>query len=447
MAMCLVWLSGEPGLLWRGIAFVMLFGYVVWQGYRYGVVPKLSELFNGLTQEQVEKRKIVAFAGASWAQHSWTNRQHILTRVSSAHPVLYVEPRVWLPRHVWRMRHFPRRIKDFFMQLVWFRRERGGLFIVSQANLIPGSRRWRIVARFNHVLNRWWLLLRVKALGFSDKRRRVMWIYDTEAAEYLPDFAGATVLYDCVDDHATQAGLDRNPDLVHREEKAIFAAADIVTVTSSRLFEMKQGKARRVELVLNAGDTRLYKEKENFDSLPIELQRIAKPIMGSVGALDAYKYDFELLVAVASAHHEWNFVFIGAPVVDNASRALRELQSLPNVHMLGAVDREDVPSYVYHFNVCLIPYQANSYNEASFPLKFWEFMATGLPIVVSGLPELKPYKDLIGYAHLRDEFGVLIARALEDPGDGMARRDLAAEHSWELRATRLLELLDSVPGV
>jgi glycosyltransferase involved in cell wall biosynthesis len=113
--------------------------------------------------------------------------------------------------------------------------------------------------------------------------------------------------------------------------------------------------------------------------------------------------------------------------------------------MTGAIKRKEVPVYVNTFDVCIIPYQANRYNEASFPLKFWEFMATGKPIVATGVPELKEYSDVVGYAESSEEFIKLSEVWLSDSKKGSEERmSLAEEHSWNKRTERLLELLESV---
>jgi glycosyltransferase involved in cell wall biosynthesis len=161
-----------------------------------------------------------------------------------------------------------------------------------------------------------------------------------------------------------------------------------------------------------------------------------------VGALDAYKFDFDLLYEAARSRPSWSFVFVGAPVVDQHAQELKKLQRLPNVHIVGTIARQAVPAFVGAFDVCLIPYRQSRYNAASFPLKFWEFMASGKPIVVTGVPELKEYTQHIGYAEGVDSFLAAAEEALTSGARGAeARRSLAAEHSWQARANALLALI------
>ena len=242
-----------------------------------------------------------------------------------------------------------------------------------------------------------------------------------------------------------QAGVNRNPKRVHKEERAILKRADLVTVTSKRLLKMKRRYTKNIHLVLNAGDVELYTKqisKESKAKAYDAMHSIPRPILGSVGALDSYKYDFELLIQSAAEHPEWQFVFVGSPVVEQKTRELRTLRKLPNVHMLGSVPREHVPAYVAYFDICLIPYKNNMYNEASFPLKFWEFMATGKPIVASGVPELTEYESMIAYANSPKEFSQKVADILQkNESISQQRMALASKHGWENRANELKKLL------
>jgi len=432
-----VWLFSEPGLAWRLSVFILLGGYIVWEARRSKLLPSVWKLARGSDDLQ---KKIVCFAGAAYDLPYWTNRQHIMSRMAKHYPVLYVEPRVWFLRQIIRK---PGSALHYLKRLWWYEKRDESLFVISQWNLIPGSRESKIIALINHWLNRWRVLFFAGLLGFRSGKT-VMWIYDTEAAEYLNAFDDDTVIYDCVDDHAAQAGADRNADRVEEEEDKILKRADLVTVTSKRLYELKRDKNKNVQLVLNAGDVSIYSSPDkNCGGVDNPLAEINHPIIGTVGALDEYKIDVDMMMSVAKQKPDWQFVFVGESVVESKSAAVKGLQNLPNVHFTGAVNREVAPCYVKWFDVCMIPYRSSRYNEASFPLKFWEFMATGKPVVVGGLPELEVYKEVVGYANGADEFIKLCEAAINQPSLNSSERvAMAREHGWEERVEHLRELLE-----
>lgn len=382
-------------------------------------------------------KRIICFGEAYDAPY-WTNRQHVMSRLAANYQVLYIEPRIWIFRFWMRNWKNPKRILSFLWRLVGYQKRGEKLYLISQWNLIPGSREYKTIAIFNHWLNRWRIIFIARLLGFG----KVLWLYETEAAEYLLAFPKAIVIYDCVDDHAAQAGAERNPARVREEEKVIMRRAKLVTVTSRKLYEMKKGLHSNVHLVLNAGDVSAFAKATAGKG---EILSVDSPVLGTVGALDGYKVDFELLENLAKTKPEWQIVLIGEPIVDKDKRSVQALTKLANVRWLGTIARERVPEYVKQFDVCLIPYRSSDYNAASFPLKFWEFMATGKPIVVSGLPELREYSNLIGYAENSQEFIELCQKALHSPLSGKEERiSLAQKHSWEKRVEKLRTLLESV---
>lgn len=443
------WLYTSPALVWRITLFIILTAYILREAKKNNLVPESFTRFLSFSKKTARAEisqtpHIICFAGALYDLPAWTNRQHIMAQFSSDFPILYVEPRVWIIRYVAQHLFSPRLIGKLCKRLFSYEQKSERLYIKSQWNLLPGSREFSWISYVNHLLNRGSVLRTAKNLGFMNENT-VMWIYDTEAAEYLPAFKHMTVVYDCVDNHAVQAGVNRNPKRVHTEERAILKRADLVTVTSKRLLKMKRRHTKNIHLVLNAGDVELYQSpitKEAKEEASKALAHIPRPILGSVGALDSYKYDFELLITVATENPTWQFVFVGSPIVEQKTSALRTLRKLPNVHMIGSVPRKHVPAYVSYFDVCLIPYKNNTYNEASFPLKFWEFMATGKPVVASGVPELEEYEPLISYADTPKEFSQDIDSILKNNAKENPKRiALAKQHGWEERARELKKLL------
>ena len=224
MAGSVAWLFDGPSLAWRIVVFGLLSLYVLWESRRSNLLPKQATLVRllkggraGGASESASTRVnvgVVCFAGAEFDLPTWTNRQQIMSRVAQERPVLYVEPRVWIVRyvvaHVWQ----PVRVWRFLQRIVSYEhvsRTKGQrLYVTSQWNLIPGSRESEWIARFNHALNRRRILRLAKRLGFygaeGAEENAVVWIYDTEAAEYLDGFTQATVLYDCVDESCGAGG-------------------------------------------------------------------------------------------------------------------------------------------------------------------------------------------------------------------------------------------------
>ena len=115
------------------------------------------------------------------------------------------------------------------------------------------------------------------------------------------------------------------------------------------------------------------------------------------------------------------------------------LREQPNVHLMGHRPYDALPAYIKGFDVALIPYRLNEYTRNCFPIKFFEFLATGKPVVISPLPALREFHDAVYVARDAAELELRCAEALADPGAGLeGRLALAAQHTWSSRVAKLM---------
>lgn len=385
------------------------------------------------------KGQVIIFSGALFDSPLWTNRQNVATRLAKrGWKVLYVEPRLFLPKMMFGK--FP----GTKGRLKWFWRSHApwkvseNLWVVSQFNMIPKSREYKWVSTINHSLNNFVVHLISYLLGFENP---AILIYDTEAEQYLKEFPNSRIVYDCVDDHKAQAGVDRNPRRVEEEEAEIVDEADAVSVTSENLYFRFKAIHKNTFLVPNAGDVGRFIDWNGDE--PADLKNIPHPRIGTVGAIDTYKIDVAMLERAATFHPEWHFILVGPKnyVGKEMDFGIKKLEALSNVHFLSAKPAEEVPCYVKNFDVAVIPYRESEYNKSSFPLKFWEFIASGTPVVATGLPSLEPFKNLFEHV-LPEDFEKGIESALNDtPEKKMTRIEESKKHSWDSRVDELEKIL------
>jgi len=120
------------------------------------------------------------------------------------------------------------------------------------------------------------------------------------------------------------------------------------------------------------------------------------------------------------------------------------LGRLPNVHLLGEKPRADLPGYLKGLAVALIPYKANELTRNIFPLKLFEYLAAGLPVVAGGLPELNRLAGTIGVAQGPQDYPALVRAAMAEDGPDRraARVALAAENTWDHRVADISRLVE-----
>ncbi|MEM3553381.1 MAG: polysaccharide pyruvyl transferase family protein [Candidatus Bathyarchaeia archaeon] len=242
-------------------------------------------------------------------------------------------------------------------------------------------------------------------------------------AKKMKDEFGWKIIYDCMDEHS---GFSTNSVKMLSLEKQLIAESDAVIVSSHKL-HAKMGQAKpKCFLIPNATDF------EHFSVLPENnlLAHLRRPIVGYYGAISEW-FDSELVEFLASRRRDWTFVLIG----DTFGAELGNLKNMENVHFLGEKPYEDLPKYLYWFDVCMIPFKVNTLTEATNPVKVYEMMSSGKKVVAVDLPELRGFSDLIYIARSKEEFLAKVEQALEED-DEQARRkrvEFASKNTWQQR--------------
>lgn len=234
------------------------------------------------------------------------------------------------------------------------------------------------------------------------------------------------VIYDCMDE------WDGFPNIgagLLAAERQLVRVADGVSVTGPLLMKKWRTSAHRCELVRNGVDFPFFREhcREN------DRFSFSSPVIGYYGAIAEW-LDLELLMELAASNPEWQFVLAGDVFVAD----LRGLDRMPNVTMLGLRPHSDMPALLWHFDVCLIPFRLNDMTHAVDPVKLYEYLSGGKPVVSVPLKEVEVHRDVITLATGADEFKRAIAAALTDRDVARAerRRAVAEENQWSDRLAR-----------
>jgi glycosyltransferase involved in cell wall biosynthesis len=152
----------------------------------------------------------------------------------------------------------------------------------------------------------------------------------------------------------------------------------------------------------------------------------------------------QLLRALAEAHPEWSIVLIGKVGEGDPSTSLEPLRGLANVHLLGPKAYETLPAYLKGFDTAILPNAINAYTRGMFPMKFFEYLAAGCPVVSTALPALRGYAGVASLADTHAEFIAAVERSLKNAGATLdARLAMAREHTYERRTERMLRLLEA----
>ena len=374
----------------------------------------------------------------TWDVDLPTNRQQIMLRAARrGHQVLFVETGYFLGRHLWRLVRYPGR-RSLTRRLLASDEVAPGIRVRKTVNLIPWGQKYRLANAVNCALTAF--LLRRLARGMPQPV--VLWLYDPFTASLAGRSGEAFAVYDCVDDYVEQAIGPRRRARAAVADTRAARLARLVFATTHTLYERKRRINARTHLVPNVGDYEHFLPAADRAFAAEEVRDLRRPVLGFAGNFLASKVDLDLLESLARVRPECTLLLVGPARPESAAR-LERLAGLPNVHWVGPKPYEEVPRYVAAFDVGLIPYVTNAYTRSVFPLKLYEYLAAGKPVVASGLPELAGLEPHVVLADGAQDFIAQVDAALGrlSEEESARRRMLAAGNSWENRTERLLHLI------
>jgi glycosyltransferase involved in cell wall biosynthesis len=251
-------------------------------------------------------------------------------------------------------------------------------------------------------------------------------------------------IYYCIDDLASSSPGARR---IASSEERMFKEADLVFVTSRALHERASRYSERVHAFPFGVDFAAFDRVRTTEiETPSGLRDLAYPIVGYVGGIHQW-VDQNLLVGIAERLPRFTFVFVG-PVQCDVSA----LSRCANIRLLGSRAHEAVPRYLRHFDVGIIPYRRCPYTDHVYPTKLNEYLAMGLPVVATEIPELRvmaaEHPGLLALATTPGDFAEAVQEALttDSPAARQQRVEVARQNSWPARISQMREVIADALG-
>lgn len=235
------------------------------------------------------------------------------------------------------------------------------------------------------------------------------------------------LVYHCMLDFPSLPHAPRGVAAIERE---LVARADLTVVDSKTLLDERRWAGENVAHVPSGARVDLF-DARRLASLPVahDVAALGRPVAGFTGSID-YRIDVDLLRAAAALAPDWSFALVGPA---DAPRR-RALAGVPNVHLLPARAHSLLPSVLAGVDVCLIPYADRPVRRTTFPAKFFEYLATGRPVISTPLPDLEPYTELVEVVSSGGKLVAALERARrEHPERARQRTALARANSWDAR--------------
>ena len=383
----------------------------------------------------IRGRDIVCVSSLDWSAH-WTSKQQIMHRLGAGNRVLYVEEPVTMLAPL-KVRAHWRRWAALYPRLrrvepaVWLLRLPP---LLPFGNMRPGVNRLNQRAIVAHV--RW-------AMHHLEFRAPILWTYLPTSVDLVGHLGVRAVVYHCVDEHSAFPGLV-DPAVVKAYDDELTRRADLVITTAANLRAARLMLNPHTYHVANAADVEHFKKALDPElALPPDIAALPRPRVGVIGVHDE-RLDVEAIEAVARADPSWSVVLIGPVRPGDVDEA--RLGALPNVHLLGGKPLAELPAYLKGLDVALIPYRLNELSRNIFPLKLFEYLAGGVPVVSAALPELAGFAEVVALADRPEDYPARVASALRDdsPEARSARVALAERNTWDRRVEDISALVEAM---
>ena len=258
-------------------------------------------------------------------------------------------------------------------------------------------------------------------------RRPILWAYAPQAEDLIEVLDPELVIYHCVDDLAAQKGVDA--ESFRSAEEGFARRADLVLASAPALAERMRQLSGNVLYAPNVADTVRFAAALEPGMVDPALEALPRPRLVFQGAVVATKLDLGLLEQLAALRPGWSIVLVGPTGAGDPAGDISALDRAGNIHLLGPRAAADLPDVLRGADAGLIPYTVNDLTRSVFPMKVYEYMAAGLPVLSTPLPALDGVDgvDLVSNAPELVEARRARARRGQSPaaGGALARRRLA----------------------
>lgn len=386
-------------------------------------------LEKGMNENMIEGKTILCFASGYDAPP--TSKHHVMHILAERNVVL------WVNYHASRVptassSDLLYMVKKLMQIAGGLNRPRKNLYVLTPLVIplpcLPIARR----------LNRLLLIAQIRlALGKVRNGPTQIWSFTPDIAYTLGHFNEEKVVYYCVDDHSSFSGYDKAQVL--RDEEELCRRSNLVVTTSMALQEAKAPWNTNTILVPHGVDYDHFSRAVQEDlPCPADLVAIPGPRLGFFGLIRDW-VDVDLLAQVARKRSDWHFVLIGDA---DSSVDLGKYRAIPNMHFLGRKSYQELPAYCRHFDVGLISFKVNQLTRAVNPIKLREYLAAGLPVISTSMPEVKLYENLIEIVNSPAEFEAAVEKCLTAAeSDRAARLTAMARETWSQKVEQICEAL------
>jgi glycosyltransferase involved in cell wall biosynthesis len=269
-------------------------------------------------------------------------------------------------------------------------------------------------------------------------RNPIVLTFVPSSADVIDALEPRQVIYYCVDEYSQFSGA--NKEAILAMERKLMERSDLVIVSAERLLESKRQYNPQTYLITHGVDVLHFRKACYANTeIPADSPKSKGPLIGFFGLIEDW-VDIALIREMAMTRPTWSFVLIGEARAD-----LSPLKELLNVHILGRRPYSSLPGYCKAFDAAILPFVWNELTLAANPLKLREYLAAGLPVVATPLPEVSRLGHLVNLARTSGEYLDAIDHLLATGRRGPRLADSLRmdEESWDHKVEQLSAYMEN----
>lgn len=276
------------------------------------------------------------------------------------------------------------------------------------------------------------------------KEETVLWSYNPFTSHIIESWNGALSVFDAVDNWIEHPAYLEYTEELEDHYARIRKHADIIFTVSEGLIDFFD-KRDNSFYIPNGVDAPHFAPDTQRD-IPKELSNrdTNRPVIGYHGVLQS-RINFSILRHIVQTRPEWDVVMVG-PIWDEVKKEMADLLKQENVYHVGATSYFNLPKYISQFSVAVIPHKVDRFTQSMNPLKMYEYLAAGKPVVSTAVSGAEQFQDYISLAVSPSDFELAIEEALRTDSANLQKKRIqaASAHSWRSRVEVMLKKLEMV---
>lgn len=269
----------------------------------------------------------------------------------------------------------------------------------------------------------------------------VMWSYNPLVAPELERYNKAFHIFDAVDNWIEHSSYADQKEHIQECYASIKKNSDVIFTVSEGLVDFFERQSN-VFYIPNGVDAEDF-ENAACDKtlLPKQLQEKKQTIIGYHGIIQS-RVNFSIFSYLAEKHPTWQFLIIG-PVWKEVEPEIKALKKFKNIHILDFVPYAKLPAVISCFDATIIPHKVDAFTHSMNPLKMYEYLAAGKPIVSTPIAGAEQFQDLIALSISPEDFSTNLEGALKNDSDKLRqrRKQMAKEYSWNNRVDLMMDII------